>query len=140
VEEVIVILWRRLDDVPPGREFPWMIGVARNVLNNGRRIHSRRAAMHVRLTARSDMESAEEIVVAHEQLELSLGALSAREREILLLHYWDGLDTTELADALGISRAAAATRLSRATTQLRESFAKNALGDVTENVDRTWSS
>ena len=28
LEEVLVVTWRRIDDVPEGFELPWMIGVA----------------------------------------------------------------------------------------------------------------
>jgi RNA polymerase sigma factor (sigma-70 family) len=139
VEEVIVILWRRLDDVPEGKELPWMIGVARNVLNNARRVHSRRHAMHSRLTPREVMASAEDFVVANERLRATLTELTPTEREVVLLHYWEGLNTDDLGVALGISQTAAASRLSRATARLRIAFTEHATNDDTDPVDRTWA-
>ena len=60
VEEVLVVTWRRLDDVPDGAEVAWMIGVARNLLQNARRKHSRRANAHSKLTATGPDASAED--------------------------------------------------------------------------------
>ena len=37
-----------------------------------------------------------------------------------MLHAWEGLDGTELAEALGISRSGAQAALSRARARLRE--------------------
>ena len=43
-----------------------------------------------------------------------LWQLSDRHREVLMLCYWDGLTTAEMAQALGCSTSAAAVRLHRA--------------------------
>lgn len=129
VEEVLVVVWRRLDDVPEGYELPWMIGVARNLLNNARRKISRRRRAHDRLTPGGDAASAEDEVIANEQLRLALASLSESERELLLLHYWEGLDGGALAVALEISPGAAATRLSRATARLRDAYRDVARSD-----------
>jgi RNA polymerase sigma-70 factor, ECF subfamily len=137
VEEVLVIVWRRLDDVPEGAELPWMIGVARNVLNNARRKHSRRRSAHERLRPRGDAASAEDSVAANEQLRDALGALGEADREILLLHYWDGFDAAALAASFSISEGAAATRLSRATERFRTAFARAAGHDVKDGLERT---
>lgn len=137
VEEVLVVVWRRLDDVPEGAELAWMIGVARNVLNNARRKHSRRKAAHDRLVPRGDAPSAEDRVVANEALSSALRSLSDGDREMLLLHYWDGLDVSQLAVALAISREAAATRLSRATSRLRARFEEIPDTDVSRSLEET---
>jgi len=122
VEEVLVVAWRRLDDVPEGAEIAWMIGVARNLLNNARRKHSRRVnAIHKLAPVRPDA-SAEDHVIANEQLRVALGTLRAQDKEVLLLHYWEGFDAPALAVVLGVSAGAAATRLSRASARLREVF------------------
>lgn len=137
VEEVLVVTWRRLDDVPEGAEVAWMIGVARNVLQNARRKHSRRLNAQRKLTPTGDEASAEDHVIANEQLRDALATLREEDREVLLLHYWDGLDAAALAVVLGVTSGAAATRLSRASTQLRESFAKNPDSGDKESFERT---
>ena len=119
VEEVLVVTWRRLDDAPVGRELPWMIGIARNVLNNARRKHSQRASLNLKVEPRAPHPSAEDQMIAEEQLRVALARLSNRDREALLLTYWEGLDIEGLARVLSISTNAASVRLSRASSRLR---------------------
>ena len=51
-EEVFLVAWRRLSEVPPGdRALPWLYGVARRVLANHRRSKSRFARLTRRVAA-----------------------------------------------------------------------------------------
>jgi len=54
------------------------------------------------------------------ELESALARLPDNHRIALLLYYFDGRSTENVADALGISGAAVHTRLSRARRKLRE--------------------
>jgi RNA polymerase sigma-70 factor (ECF subfamily) len=137
VQTVFVVAWRRIDDVPHGAERPWLIGVARNVLSNARRSNSRRSALHARITPNSHEPSAEETVLASDRLRSAFMSLSASDRELLLLHYWDGLESPELAIVLKIAAGAASTRLSRASSRLRVNFESLGDGSVKSDVDRT---
>jgi RNA polymerase sigma-70 factor (ECF subfamily) len=119
VEEVLLVVWRRIDAVPADAELPWMIGVARNVLNNARRSYSRREAFAATIEPRGTDSSAEEYVVADLAIREALGSLSASDREVLLLHFWDGLDAAGLATVLSVTANAAAVRLSRALSRFR---------------------
>jgi RNA polymerase sigma-70 factor (ECF subfamily) len=132
VEEVLLVTWRRLDDVTEGFELPWMIGVASNVLNNARRKHSRRRRMQSKLRPQPDASSAEDVVVANDQLRRALNRLTPSEREVLLLRYWDGFDVPAIATILSISPGAAAVRLSRSAERLREGFHDASPIDVTD--------
>lgn len=123
VEETLLVVWRRIDDVPPEAERAWMLGVARNVLRNARRARNRRQAMQSSLTPPGDERSAEEHVVADLSVHEALASLSEDDREILLLHAWDGLDTASLAAHFRVSPNAAAVRLSRAQRRFRERVA-----------------
>ena len=120
VEEVLLVVWRRIDAVPVDAELPWMIGVARNVLNNARRSQNRRTSFTASLTPGPDDPSAEDRVVADLSIQEALGRLTDSDREILLLHFWDGLDPSQLATVLSITSNAAAVRLSRAQSRFRE--------------------
>ena len=120
VEETLLVVWRRLDDVPVDAELAWMLGVARNVLRNARRARNRRHAMQSHLTPPGDDRSAEEYVIADLSVRDALRALSEDDREILLLNAWDGLDTAALASFFHVSPNAAAVRLSRAQHRFRE--------------------
>jgi RNA polymerase sigma-70 factor (ECF subfamily) len=120
VEETLLVVWRRLDDVPTDAELPWMIGVARNVLRNARRSRNRRVAFEATLPPPRHGASAEESVIADTTVRAALGSLEEDDREFLLLHAWDGLDTRELGKLFAISQNAAAVRLSRAQRRFRE--------------------
>ncbi len=50
----------------------------------------------------------------------AVGALPAREREIVALKFHAGLRNTEIAGVLGVSESAAGTLLYRAMQKLRE--------------------
>jgi len=56
------------------------------------------------------------------ELRGALASVGERDRQILLLHAWEGLDGTELAKVLGISRSGADAALSRARTRLRDAW------------------
>jgi RNA polymerase sigma factor (sigma-70 family) len=137
VEEVLVVAWRRLDDIPRDAEIAWMIGVARNVLNNARRKHSRRLNAHHKLMPEGPDASAEDNVIANEQLRGALESLRSEDQEVLLLHYWEGLDAPALGVVLGVTAGAAATRLSRASTRLREAFTEFPDSGDKESLERT---
>ncbi len=120
VEEVLVITWRRLDAVPVDAEAAWMIGTARNVLANARRKQSRRDTFMATMRPSGTDASAEEYVVADAAIRDALASLSDADREILLLHYWDGLDAAQLATVFSVTTNAAAVRLSRSLGRFRE--------------------
>ncbi len=122
VEETLTILWRRLDDVPVDAALPWALGVARNVLRNAHRAHHRRHHYEGQLRTRGAEASAEEHVIADEGVRDALARLSDDDREILLLHAWDGLNADALGRTLLISPNAAAVRLSRAQAKFKELF------------------
>lgn len=137
VQAVFVVAWRRIDEIPEAAELAWLIGVARNVLNNARRSHSRRRALLSRVRPVSDEPSAEDLVTASEELKRAFRGLSRSDQEILLLHVWEGLDAAGLAVALGIRQGAASTRLSRATARLRADYGLAGHHAVKTDTERT---
>ncbi len=76
------------------------------------------------------MDDAEpaDLVVADAEVRAVLARLSARDRQILLLHAWEGLDGAGLAAVLGVSRGGADAALSRARARLRAAWAEQAVG------------
>lgn len=69
-------------------------------------------------------------VEASPELQAALESLPAAWREVLLLHYLDGLSLAEAGQALGIGPRAAKQRLYRARNALRGNLAQSyALGD-----------
>jgi RNA polymerase sigma-70 factor (ECF subfamily) len=124
VEETLLVVWRRIDNVPDDAELPWMIGVARNVLRNARRSQYRRTNFESRLSSAPDDPSAEDQVIADASVRDALISLNDDDREVLMLNAWDGLDTHALGVALSITTNAAAVRLTRARARFRERFAE----------------
>ena len=112
--------WRRFD---PSRGTPraWLLAIARSTALDWFRADSRRRKREERAEAaerRDEMSSFGEGLSA--DLEESLRALSAGEREVVALRVVLDLDGEETARLLGISPTAVSTRLSRALTKLEE--------------------
>lgn len=128
VEEVLIIAWRRLDDIPAGSEVPWLIGVARNVLRNAHRKFRRGEITISRIAPVHHDSSAEDNVIADETVRHALESLSDDDRDIVLLHAWDGRSADEIGVILGITTNAAAVRLSRAQARFRQNFADVSVG------------
>jgi RNA polymerase sigma factor (sigma-70 family) len=121
VSETFLVAWRRIDDVPDD-ERPWLFGVARNARLNLQRSLRRQQAVAGRLSADPATSTDE----AHERAEAvvpALSALSERDREILLLHAWEGLNRREIGAVLGCSMANVSVRLHRARTRFAAAFA-----------------
>ena len=101
VSEVFVVAWRRLEDVADDA-LPWLLGCAR-----------RDVALQKRLSVSTAGVRIEDRILA-----LALASLSDRDREVLLLVAWEGLEPAKAARVLGCSRNALAVRLHRARRRL----------------------
>jgi RNA polymerase sigma-70 factor (ECF subfamily) len=125
VGEVMLVAWRRLDDVPT--ELPaaraWLFGVARKTLQNTRRREERHGAVAVRL-AEGPLDSLDagghpDLVACRIDVAAAWPRLSATDQEAMALAVLDGLTAPEAAAVLGISATAFRLRLSRARRSLR---------------------
>lgn len=115
VAETFLVAWRRLEHLP--REpLPWLYGIARRVLADLRRGARRQDALAERIAREPANELAE---IPDRELAAALAGLPERDRELLLLVYWEDLDAAQAARVVCCSRAAAATRLWRARARLR---------------------
>lgn len=118
--DVLTVAWRRREEVPEGHELAWLYRTAAfTVANHHRR--SRPVLVEV-LPEDPDQTSPEVLVVADLEVRAALASLSDRDREILLLTAWDGVDGDGLAETLGISRGGADAALSRARSRLRAAW------------------
>lgn len=124
--EVFATAWRRRDKVPEGFELPWLYRTASYVLAN----HRRKPTLTLVAEYRTDHEEARtarsvdpaDLVMADDEVRRAMTRLSARDRTVLMLHAWEGLDGEGLAQALGLTRGGAAAALSRARARLREAW------------------
>ena len=101
---------------------PWLYGVARRVLANHRRGERRRTALGDRLRRElsAHVPDTSDDVVQRADVTAAMRRLSARDQEVLELHLWEGLESREIAEVLGLTTAVVRPRLSRARTRLRE--------------------
>lgn len=118
--DALLVLWRRLEDVPEDAELAWCFGVARGCLANAVRTRTR----HLRLVHRLTEEAISRLAVGSDlddpELDAALDRLKPVDREVLTLWAWEGLAPKEIAVVLGITANAAGIRLHRAMGRLRE--------------------
>lgn len=126
VQEVFLVAWRRIDEVPVDA-LPWLLVVARNTIGNRRRGIARqhRLADQVANLERSSTvaSGADDIALERRAMLAALADLSPVEREAVLLTGWDGLSVVQAAEVAGCSRRAFELRLHRARNRLRRVLA-----------------
>jgi RNA polymerase sigma factor (sigma-70 family) len=131
--EVLLVCWRRLDEVPDDA-LPWAIVVARQCLSNAQRAERRRTRLIGRIIAidppsisadESPEPYAADDTVEAVRVTTALARLRHSDAEILRLWAWDELPSPQLAVVLGISANAAAIRLHRAKTRLKQELLKS---------------
>lgn len=115
VADILTVAWRRLDDIPPGSELPWLYGVAARTILNRQRTLRRRA----RLVSRLTLERPPEAGASDDAVLDALARLGPEDRELLQLAAWEQLRAGEIAVVMGCTPNAAALRLSRARARLR---------------------
>src|SRR5262249_18320343 len=109
----------------------WLYGVARNVVAADRRKDVREHRAYLRVAGRAlatedDIARIEERIAAEQQVRPLLRAMEMlpdHERAVLELVVIHGLSPTRAANALGITRVAAAMRLMRAKRAMRDQVA-----------------
>lgn len=116
--------WRRLDDIPPDAELPWLLGTCRRTLANERRGERRGAALRRRIEAEpaAGVPDPGDHVGESMAVRDAFRSLAAGDREALALIAWDGLTPTEAAVVTGCSPARFRARLFRARRRLRHAL------------------
>jgi len=117
--EVFVVAWRKLD---PSNPMPvtWFLRTADNKMRDrARRTRSKERAWEALArgaeTPGSGLDPLEALAVR-----TAIAALSARERQVVVLTYWDDLSAREVAEVLRSSEGAVWTTLTRARAKLRD--------------------
>jgi len=127
--EVMTIAWRRLAAVPKDDPLPWLYATARNLVLAERR-RNRTGAELGQVEARTV-----EPISLDPELDRALRALSATDREALLLVAWEDLTPTQAAHALGINATAFRVRLLRARRRLQALLADDVRPMTTLDVE-----
>lgn len=142
VSETYLVAWRRLDEVPDGdRARLWLYGTARRVLANLHRGKRRRENLVERVGsdlaagtgAAPDPGAGDRARVA-----AAFARLPERDREVLVLCGWEGLDAGEIAEVLGCRREAARVRLHRARKRFAAELATEGLQRPTDDGHLTY--
>jgi RNA polymerase sigma-70 factor (ECF subfamily) len=103
-----------------GSRRAWLFGIARNAALDELRRRGRQATLIVEPTDETaDTSAGAEVALRRAVLRSALEALTSRERELVALKFFAGLDNAEIAEILGISESNAGTRLHRSMEKLR---------------------
>lgn len=123
--DVLLVLWRRVDEIPADAPVAWSYGVARGCLAN----HVRGNARQERLVERLAQEpGGPQLDAEHYALDEALDQLPDNDRDLLRLWAWEQLAPREIATVLGITPNAASIRLHRAIGKLKELMAPRKTG------------
>lgn len=128
-EETFLKALRSLRRYDPARSAPrtWLLRIARNAVIDHLRKLKRTRSLHVSLDRIpdlvSDARSPEERLLVEERVRRLLNAvrtLREADQEVLSLRYGAGMSNPEIAETLGITTNAAAVRVHRALSRLRD--------------------
>jgi RNA polymerase sigma-70 factor (ECF subfamily) len=127
VNDVFLVTWRRLADVPVTDSLPWLYATTRHVIGNEIRGRSRQARLAARMGEVVEMVEADhaDVVVDRLRVRRALAELSEGDQEALRLAAWEGLDADAAAEVLGCSRVAYKVRLYRARRRLAAALVQN---------------
>jgi RNA polymerase sigma-70 factor (ECF subfamily) len=138
LSDVLLTIWRRLDDVPPQAPLPWCYGVARRTLSNHRRSTRRRLRLVERIESEPIppmfLDPAESL--QDPDLAQALAGLPIADQEILRLWAWEQLEPREIAETLGSTSNAVSLRLGRAKKKLAQAMSRQDPPDAGHNEDR----
>ena len=105
-------------DARRGSQRQWLFGIARNAALDELRRRKRVASLAAEPADTDPGDGPDPIHRA--TVRAALATLDARDRELVALKFFAGLDNAEIAAVLGISASNAGTRVHRAVHRLRE--------------------
>lgn len=119
-QQTFLHLHRARRDYSQGRPLrPWLYTIAVNVRRQHVRTRMRRPEAPIEAAA--EPVSAPTVSTATDRLvRRALGTLPESQREVVVLHWYEGMSFAEIAEVVGASRSAVKVRAHRAYNQLRE--------------------
>jgi RNA polymerase sigma factor (sigma-70 family) len=113
--------------------FPWLLGIATNLLRNHRRSEQRALEAVARL-GETSVVFARELTGDDRDVAGALARLDPDQRDVLFLYVWAELSYDEIATTLGVPIGTVRSRLSRARSQMRSELSEpTAAGAREEN-------
>ena len=127
-QEILLTVLRELPKLrQPNRFEPWLWGVAENVTKSYRRRMGKQRAMFFygdtpfEDLAEEDLSRQdEENQILYARLREKIAMLSAIYRDIIILHYYDGLSTKQISERLEIPEGTVTWRLAEARRKLKK--------------------
>lgn len=125
LDDVLLVLWRRVDDVPVDGALPWTYGIARRCLANHRRSGQRRERL-LRRVGSAGREPPHDgwTSAADAALHRALDRLPERDRELVRLWAWERLEPREIAAVLETTSNAISLRLGRIQRRLADELSR----------------
>lgn len=125
LSETLVVLWRRLDEVPDDA-IAWSIGVARLQLSNAERSVRRQQRLFAKLVVLDPPREVTEPEQADDATYIrdAIARLRPLDAEVIRLTAWDELTLEQVAGVLGVTVNAATIRLHRARKRLKDELGK----------------
>jgi RNA polymerase sigma-70 factor (ECF subfamily) len=122
---VMALAWQKLDAIPADREVAWLLTAARHVLSTTARGDVRRRSRE-QAAAHGSVPDIAGPVSERAAIADALAALSATDRELLLLCLWDEVSPADAARVLGLTPGTVRVRLHRARARFRTAYAEPA--------------
>ncbi len=122
VQQTFLHLHRARSDFRRGSALrPWLYTIAANVRRQHYRRRARKPESQYDAEVHGEPSVGPIVTTPHQRVvRRALLELPENQRDVVLLHYYEGLDFAEVAQVLGISRTAAKVRAHRAYGKLRE--------------------
>jgi RNA polymerase sigma-70 factor, ECF subfamily len=121
-QEAFITAWKRLGDIDEPARFPgWLCQIVRNTAIDLRRKRLRQ--QRVAMGAAVSEVNTDDALGRHDtrsDIAEALERLDEMSRSVIVLRYYEGLASKEIAAVLGMTPAAVDMRLSRARQELRE--------------------
>lgn len=127
VQEALVRAWQQLPSLRDPDKFDgWLYRLVVNACSDQGR-QQRRWSMQMRpMPVSVTVEDDTNLVADREQLSRGFDRLKPDHRAVVVLHYYSGFSTPEIAQILGIPEGTARSRLHYATEALRAALAADA--------------
>lgn len=128
VQDVFVVVTRRLDELRPGVDVrSWLLGIARRVARNQRRTALRMRVRRAFLRSMSEPDPPRCVSTRHHDVDLALRLLQTlpeRQRVVFVLADLEGWTAPEIAEGLGIKLNTVYSRLRLARSRLEAEHAR----------------
>jgi RNA polymerase sigma-70 factor (ECF subfamily) len=121
--DTLLVVWRRLDEIPPDARLPWCYAVAKKSLanlNRGARRQRNLVERIVRLDPPTDTVDTPALPDA--DVARALASLRGEDQELLRLSAWEDLAPAEIATVLGLTPNAVRIRLHRARRRFADAL------------------